>query len=296
MITVITPNYNYGNYIEATLVSILDQQYPNLQLIVIDGGSTDRSIDIIKKYEKYIDYWHSRSDSGQADAINQGLALAQGQLVNWINSDDQLRPGSLFHIAECYRKEPNKLFAGSVLNISTDDDQSSEIVTQYNLKVSSIVNGDATFHQPGIWWSTAKLKQLGGLDTSLHFCFDYLLLLRYLSRWQEVYYSNQIIANFTLHPLSKTSTSQIEFDLERYNALISTKHDGCLDPFRQIIQRRVRTLYWHKTVSEILLSQSYSRILRAAQVLALSSLDPQIRFNRFTAGVIKKSLMGEKVS
>ena len=87
-LSIIIPNYNYGNYIEETILSVINQNYPNTELIIIDGGSTDDSIEIIKKYNKHINYWISEKDNGQADAINRGLKVATGDYVAFMNSDD----------------------------------------------------------------------------------------------------------------------------------------------------------------------------------------------------------------
>ena len=97
-ISIITPNYNGGKYLEATIKSIISQNYPNLEYIIIDGGSTDNSIDIIKKYEKHINYWTSEPDNGLYDALSKGLSISTGKIMGWLNSDDLLHPKSLFTI------------------------------------------------------------------------------------------------------------------------------------------------------------------------------------------------------
>lgn len=294
LITVVTPNFNYGSFIEQAITSILDQGYPNLQYIIIDGGSTDNSVAIIERYSQYIDYWHSKHDTGQADAINQGLRLAKGQIVNWINSDDQLSPGALSHIAECYRDNPNSLIAGSVINSGPSTTSTTEIVKQCNLSVKEIIEGKAVFHQPGIWWNTSNLKKLGYLDTTFHYCFDYLLLLRYLSRWPQVVYSNNTIANFTLHQTSKTTTSQPDFDRERRDALRLLADHEDFKPFRDTVKKRLKILAWHEQVSDILSSPSSQRFIQALQILGMSLMDPATRLNRFSAGAIKNSMISRR--
>ncbi len=95
-ISIVTPSYNQGQYLEKTIESILSQNYPNLELIIIDGGSTDESINILRRYENRISFWVSEPDNGQADAINKGLKKTTGEIFNWLNSDDYLEPGALF--------------------------------------------------------------------------------------------------------------------------------------------------------------------------------------------------------
>src|ERR1700733_14532761 len=98
-ISIVTPSYNKGQYIEQTIQSVLDQNYPNLEYIIIDGGSTDNTIEIIEKYAPYLKYWVSEKDKGQANAINKGLQYCTGEIFNWLNSDDYLEPDSLEKIA-----------------------------------------------------------------------------------------------------------------------------------------------------------------------------------------------------
>ena len=101
-ISIVTPSYNSANLIELTIQSILDQQYPNLDYIIIDGGSTDDTVEIIKKYRNSLNYWYSGKDNGQYDAINKGMSNASGEILCWLNADDMLLPRSLFIVAEIF--------------------------------------------------------------------------------------------------------------------------------------------------------------------------------------------------
>ena len=101
-ISIVTPSFNQGIFLEATIQSVLNQNYPNLEYIVIDGGSTDNSVKIIKKYEKYLSYWVSESDRGQSHAINKGFTISTGEIMGWLNSDDLYTSGALNHVANVF--------------------------------------------------------------------------------------------------------------------------------------------------------------------------------------------------
>lgn len=106
-ITVVTPNFNQGAFLERTILSVLNQNYPNLEYIIMDGGSTDKSIEIIKKYEKKLTWWVSENDKGHADALNKGFSRASGDIMAWINSDDKYYPWTFKTVAEVFQSENN---------------------------------------------------------------------------------------------------------------------------------------------------------------------------------------------
>ena len=120
-ISIVTPSFNQGEFLEDTLKSVLAQAYPELEYIVVDGGSTDDSVDIIQRYAEQLDWWVSEADHGQSEAINKGFRQATGELIGWVNSDDLLMPGTLLKVAEAFENNPDAVLVyGDVDSIDAD--------------------------------------------------------------------------------------------------------------------------------------------------------------------------------
>ena len=177
-ISIITPSYNQGKFIEETIRSVLLQGYPNLEYIIIDGGSTDNSLEIIKKYEPWIDYWVSEKDGGQAEAINKGFAKANGEIFAWINSDDMLMPEALHTVAQYFCQYPQ---IDMIYGTGRILDNSGEVLTDWRSRdfdLKTLLFGNYIC-QPASFFRSKIFFEVGEIRTDLHYALDYDLWLRF---------------------------------------------------------------------------------------------------------------------
>jgi glycosyltransferase involved in cell wall biosynthesis len=201
-VSIVTPSYNQADFLEETLLSVLNQNYPNLEYIVVDGGSTDGSIDIIKKYEDRLAWWVSEPDNGQSDAINKGFAKATGEVFNWVNSDDLLCPGAIRMAVHFLQKHPDcELVFGDRLVI----DGASTVIEAYEAPSYSRwfppllakLPQEAAFFTAHLW------NKVGGLDTSLDYVMDTDLWYRFLE-YTRFFHIPMYLGMYRKHVQSKS--------------------------------------------------------------------------------------------
>lgn len=204
-ISIVTPSFNQGEFLEQTILSVLNQNYPNLEYIILDGGSTDNSVDIIRKYEDQITFWESKPDNGQADAIYRGFTRASGDIIAWINSDDYYLAGALIAVGNYFTKYPSiEWLAG---NATIVDSQGHELLKCYttNISFDHLYYCDVLFTQPSIFISRKAFFECGGFDKTLAFCMDYDLFLN-LSLRSKPLQVPDFLSAFRYHTNAKTST------------------------------------------------------------------------------------------
>lgn len=244
-ITIVTPSYNQGAFIEETIRSILLQGYLNLQYIVMDGGSTDNSVEIIRKYGSWIDHWQSASDKGQADAINKGLALADGEIFQFINSDDVLAPGTLSAVAQ--RMSDHDSVAGAVEVF--DDGRTLYVAYPRGIEARLMLNvarhaPRCTYHQPGVWIRRAHLEELGGFDARYRYCFDSHLFIRYAERWPRIAYTDEVFVKFRMHGASKSGAEAMRFGDEMVKVRLDLGQNLLSPVLRAYARRSAERFAW----------------------------------------------------
>jgi glycosyltransferase involved in cell wall biosynthesis len=239
-ISVITPSYNQAAFLEKTICSVLDQGYPHLEYFIIDGASTDGSVAIIRKYEKYLAGWVSEPDHGQAEAINKGFQQATGEIIGWLNSDDLYLKGAFDQVLDGFRKAPEAGFVfGDVLSI---DGEGQVINTMRygdwqlkDLMIFSIIG------QPGVFMRHQALDQArengNYLDTHYHYMLDHHLWLR-IAREGPILHIPEFIAAGRFHAEAKNIALAARFGQDAYSIIDWMKTQPDLaEPFHALSPR-----------------------------------------------------------
>lgn len=203
-ITIVTPSYNQGEFIERTILSVINQDYQNYEYIICDGGSSDGTVDIIKKYEDKITYWCSEKDKGQTDAINKGMRRATGDIVCWINSDDVLLPHTLSIVASYYTKHPDCEFLnGQMIEI----DKMDKIIKcpHYMINKWLFKHGAYNISQQGMFWKRSIFQNIGYLNDSFHAMMDAEFLIRVLENNYKIHVIDKALGAIRVYSGTKTS-------------------------------------------------------------------------------------------
>jgi glycosyltransferase involved in cell wall biosynthesis len=213
-ISIVTPSFNQARYLDQTIRSVLDQGHPNLEYIVIDGGSTDGSVEVIRKYEKQLAFWVSEPDAGQVDAINKGLRRATGEWVGWQNSDDIYFPGALRAAADTMIAHPGAaLVIGNMRLIDAGDQVLRELIYCKPNHDALLCEGMVLTNQAAFWRRSVH-DRIGYLNPSFQYCFDYEWFLR-LTECTEGCYARDFWGGYRLHDETKTSRHAPGFFAEK---------------------------------------------------------------------------------
>jgi glycosyltransferase involved in cell wall biosynthesis len=203
LVSIITPSYNQAHFLEFTIRSVLEQDYHNIEYILVDGCSTDGSVDIIHRYADRLAWWVSEKDAGQTDAINKGFARAKGDILAWLNSDDTYEPHAIAEAVEFLRSHPE---VGMVYGDANFINESGRLIGRFPAAQTDhkrLQRGYVHIPQQASFWRAGLWRKVGPLDPSFYFAMDYDLWVR-LARVSELFYHPRLWANFRLHTQGKT--------------------------------------------------------------------------------------------
>jgi glycosyltransferase involved in cell wall biosynthesis len=237
LVSIITPSYNQVQYLEQTIQSVLDQDYPRVEYFVIDGASTDGSVEIIRKYEHQLAGWISEHDKGQADAINKGFRFASGELVAWLNSDDLYLPGTIRKMVSVFQQLPQVgLIYGDVLSID-ENGEVFNIMRYANWGLEDLM----TFHilgQAGVFMRRDALEKAGYLDTRFQFMLDHQLWLC-IAQVTPMHYLPEVVAAARFHSMAKNVAQSSQFGAEAYDLVAWMEEQPSLEPIMAQLSTRI---------------------------------------------------------
>lgn len=260
--TVVTPTFNQGEFIEKTIDSVLAQSYPNLEFIIIDGGSTDNTIGIVKKYERHLAYWISEPDRGQSHAINKGMVRATGDYLTWLNSDDWYLPGALNLMHELFVAHPD---AGMVVGNGRMINQDGKVVHCISptpeITLESLFGWlrGGNFLQPSSAYTRRAWESVGQINEQIHIALDVDLWLRMAKAGVKFVTTDAFLSEALIHSQAKTTAFE---DLMRLDcALVIIRHGG-EHAVRKTLEEMIARYSWYRRNYEAIVNNPLLKLLR----------------------------------
>ena len=238
LVSIVSPSYNQARYLETTIQSVLAQDYARIEYIVVDGGSKDGSVELIKKYQSRLAYWVSEEDNGQADAINKGLARAGGEILAWLNSDDYYLPNTISEAVKIFEENPDVVMVyGNMLAVD-EHGQTINLLKYRQLSMEDLVCFQI-IGQPAAFFRRAAYEKTGGLDTTFNYLLDHHLWIR-LAEQGKILHVPQTWAAARYHAEAKNRAKAAEFGREAFRILDWTKSQPGLSEAIARVGRRAR--------------------------------------------------------
>ncbi len=238
LVSIITPSYNQAAYLEQTIRSVLEQDYPRIEYIVVDGASTDGSVEIIKKYESKFAYWVSEKDRGQAEAINKGFARATGDIVAWLNSDDYYLQGAVSAAVKIFEENPEVVLVYGDMLAVDEHGKTFNTLTYGQLSLEDLLCF-RIIGQPAVFMRRSALQKTDGLNLDFHFLLDHLLWTQ-LARQGRILHVNQVWSAARYHAEAKNRAKAAEFGREAFRILEVAAQDNDLALVLAKVNRRAR--------------------------------------------------------
>jgi len=285
LVSIITPSFNQAAYLEQTILSVLEQDHSHIEYMVVDGGSTDNSVDIIRKYESKLTWWVSEKDSGQADAISKGFARATGEVIAWLNSDDYYLAGAVSAAVKIFEEYPEVVMLyGDMLAV----DEHGKTFNRLNYKQLTLEDllCFQIIGQPAVFMRRSILRTTGGLDPTFHFLLDHHLWIR-IARYGKILHVNQTWAAARYHAEAKNRARAAEFGREAFRILDTVAQDENLALILAKVNRRARASA-HRVDARYLLDGGQSAAALSAWMRALFIHPPTAlaRLNIFASAIL----------
>jgi len=214
-VSIVTPSFNQANFLERTILSVLNQDYPLVEYWVVDGGSTDGSVKLIDKYNKRLAGWMSEKDLGQADGLNKGLALVNGDIIAWLNSDDVYLPETISRAVEAFANHPEASFVYSDVDSIDSNDKVFHRMRYGSWGLAGLMQFNI-IGQPAVFMRRQALEKAGWLDLSYHYLLDHHLWLRLAAVSQPFYLKGAPLAQARFHKDAKNVASAANFGPEAF--------------------------------------------------------------------------------
>jgi len=291
LVSIITPSFNQAQYLEQTLCSVLEQDYPRIEYIVIDGASTDGSVDVVRKYEDRLTYWVSEKDSGQAEAINKGLARATGEIIAWLNSDDYYLPNAIFAVVKVFEENPDVVMVYGDMLAVDENGQTINTLKYKQLTLEDLLCFQI-IGQPGVFFRREVYEKIGGLDTTFHFLLDHHFWIR-IAQQGKILHIPQIWAAARYHAEAKNRAKAAEFGREAFRILAWAKNQPGLAEAVSGVERRARASA-HRVDARYLLDGGKPASALSAWLRALFIHPPTAltRLNIFASALLNLSGLG----
>jgi glycosyltransferase involved in cell wall biosynthesis len=236
LVSIVTPSFNQGPYLEQTMLSVLEQDYPRIEYIVVDGGSTDNSAEIIEKYADRLAYWISEKDSGQAEAINKGFARANGEILAWLNSDDYYMRNTVSVAVQCFEQNPDVVMVYGDMLAVDGEGQTTNVLRYKQLSLEDLLCFQI-IGQPSVFFRRSALEKVGWLEPSFHFMLDHHLWIR-LAQQGRILHIPQVWSAARYHPHAKNRAKAAEFGREAFRVLDWAKEEPGLAQRVSPVKRR----------------------------------------------------------
>lgn len=246
LISIVIPSFNQGEFIEQTINSVLGQFYSNLELIVIDGGSTDETLDILKKYANSITYYVSEPDNGQADAINKGFRIAKGDILGWLNSDDMYMPCTLSKIASIIGKSktPKLIYGGCLHFFEGKEDAIGYLPPEFEADKLTYLD---YIVQPSCFWSRSLWEVVGELNESYNYVLDWDWFIR-ATKVCELTPIRDYFSIYRIHDNHKTSSGGLRRSQEIVKVVETYASKECLSAYQNVL-KQIKTLKFNSNRS-----------------------------------------------